>query len=58
MLGWDLLRSDCSTATELWKTPTKFLVCRKYFGQFRFEESFKEAMDFYLDITINKQEFK
>jgi hypothetical protein len=50
MLGWKLLKRDYNCGAELWKTQTKFLVCRKYFFEFKFFSNLKEAVDFYYKV--------
>ena len=37
--------------TELWKTPTKYLVCIKYEGLFKFFKKYDDAKKFALEIS-------
>ena len=37
--------------TEFWKTPTRYLVCRKYEKFFKFFDNYKEAQDFAIKIS-------
>lgn len=40
--SWKLLKSY--HFVELWKTPTKYLVCYKYGGIFHFVDTFEEGV--------------
>ena len=40
---WHLLKSY--HYVELWKTPSRFLVCYKYKGIFKFVNSFQEGIE-------------
>lgn len=43
MCNWQLLLVNYDTGIELWKTPTKYLVCQKYFGYYKFLDTEKQA---------------
>ncbi|MBR6610819.1 MAG: hypothetical protein IKK93_01080 [Campylobacter sp.] len=58
MLNWVLLKRDCYTTTELWKTQTQYLVCQKYERKFKFKKNLKEATDFYFNIINGKRGFE
>ena len=45
MCDWQLLLVNYDTGIELWKTPTKYLVCRKYYGLYKFLDTEKQAHD-------------
>lgn len=41
--GWKLIHTI--GLIQVWKTPTMYLTCIKYFGVFRFFRTLKEAID-------------
>lgn len=46
MYNWELLSNDHITGIELWKTPTKYLVCQRYLSHFRFLDTKEQAISF------------
>lgn len=52
MLGWDLVKNR--NGVDFWKTPTRYLVCKKYEGYFHFFDSFNEAEYFYNEAIKGK----
>ena len=52
-IGWKLLKKDYLNGLELWKTPSKFLVCQKYLNFFRFVNSKEDAIKTFED-TLSK----
>lgn len=44
---WELIGKTYTW--EMWKTPTKYLVCWKYIGEFHFFESPTAAKRFFID---------
>ena len=47
MFDWSLIKRNFFNGLELWKTQTKFLVCHKYLGIFKFFNTEKEAINFF-----------
>jgi len=43
MRGWSLIYKDFTTQLELWKTPSRYLICNKYAGIFHFFDSRAES---------------
>lgn len=56
MLNWELYKRDGDTGIELWKTPTKFLVCQRYLIRFKFRNTLQEAMELYREVTRGGKE--
>ena len=51
---WKLLRKSFNTSAELWKTPTKWLVCKKHERYYKFFDTEKEATEFFDTIKDKK----
>lgn len=57
-MGWNLLCKDFDTHFEMWKTPAKYLICRKYEGFYKFFDHQSEAYEAYKRILESKKEYK
>ena len=53
MCNWQLLLINYDTGIELWKTPTKYLVCQKYLGYFKFLDTEKQARPYFEQVVHN-----
>ena len=51
---WKLLRKSFNTSAELWKTPTKWLVCKRQERYYKFFDTEKEANEFFETIKDKK----
>ena len=45
--GWKLLKRSFYTTAEFWKTPTKWLVCKRHERYYKFFDTVEEANDCY-----------
>ncbi len=54
MYDWRLLSVNYDTGVELWKTPTKYLVCQKYLGYFKFLDTEKQARPYFEQVVQSK----
>ena len=55
-MTWQLLKCDYNIGIELWKTPTKFLVCQRDFRQYKIVDTEKEACEIF-ERKINGEAF-
>lgn len=55
MLDWEQLRSHW-TGPELWKTPTKYLVCVRYERIFRFFDNLKDAQQTFEEMKAFREQ--
>lgn len=46
-MDWKLLRRHSDTLLELWKTPTKYLVCKTYERFYKFFDTHSEALAYF-----------
>jgi len=44
---WKLLKRSFYTLAEFWKTPTRWLVCKRHERHFKFFDTEKEASDYF-----------